>query len=112
MAYLPEITEKQSVDISKIHILDTIYKSLSRYSVESFDIDEDLICVNFDEDNDNRYFQLKRVIDAGTQLTKSCQYFSGNVEFESTIKDLSLTLEQIEHKSPVALRWIQNHQRK
>ena len=112
LAYLPETMGQQNGNISKMHILNSIYVSLSQYSVESFDIDEDLICVDYDEDNDNRYFQLKRVIDAGNQLTESSDYFSGNARFESTMKDLTLRLEQIEHKSPVALRWIQNHRKK
>jgi hypothetical protein len=93
------------VDTSKSHILSEIYESLSLYSNESFDIDEDLICQ--DNDEDNRYFQLKRVIDGGNQLPASCEYFNGNKRFEFNMKGLTLKLKEIEQQSPVSSRWLQ-----
>jgi hypothetical protein len=48
--YLPSVIENQSPGIGKLRILSEIYESLSQYSNESFDIDEDLICVDGDNE--------------------------------------------------------------
>lgn len=100
----------QSDDIDKLYTLNEIFTSLSRYSIDSFDIDEDLICV--EDGHDNRYTQLRRVIDEGNKLVAFCAEFSGNEQFAQSVKDLSSKLEEIEHKSPVSLRWIQQHRSK
>ncbi len=100
----------QSDDIEIVHTLNEMFNSLSQYSIDSFDIDEDLICV--EDGHDNRYTQLRRVVEEGNKLVSSCAAFSGNQQFAQSVKDLSSKLEEIEHQSPVSLRWIQQYRSK
>ena len=96
------------VENSKVVILTEIFKSLSGYSMWNFEIDEDLICV--DENIENRYTQLRQVVDGGNWLCSSSDCVTNtNTAFVDAVKALTLTLEQIEHQSPTSLRWIKQH---
>jgi hypothetical protein len=103
--YLPAALNSQIVE-GKPLVLKEMYISLSHYSVENFGIDEDLICLN-NYDESNRYYQLKRVVSGGEQLSSTL--FSGDASFLVAIEELKLKIEEIEHQSPVSSRWIQQH---
>jgi len=101
----------QSPETTELSILNAIYKSLSRYSIESFDIDEDLICQE-KYDDDNLYYQLKQIIDGGNRCDELFYRNNKSNTFKSVITELSSKLEQIEQRSPVSARWIQQKQKK
>ena len=101
-----------SYEVSKKYILEELYESLSQYSAESFDIDEDVICQE-EYEEDNLYYQMRRFVDdAEKRLVESCDVFKDEARFESALKILTLKLEKIEQHSPVSMRWLQQHHRK
>ncbi len=103
----PKLT---SYEDSKKYILEQLYESLSQYSAKSFDIDEDVICQE-EYEEDNLYFQMRRIVDAGKYLVETCDIFKDDTRFESAVKMLTLTLEEIEQHSPVSMRWLQQHRK-
>ena len=98
------------LEFSKMYILEQLYESLSQYSAESFGIDEDVICQD-EYEEDNLYFQFRKIVDSGKSLVESCDYFNDNKRFDTSVKKLVLKLEAIEQHSPVSMRWLQQHRK-
>ncbi len=95
---------------SKMRIIEQLYLSLSQYSAQSFDIDEDIICQEEYAD-DNQYYQLRKIVDVGKTMVESYNYFKDNKVFASSVKLLTLKLEEIEQYSPISMRWLQQHRK-